>query len=122
MPSIRAGCLKNPLKIHEVSEGAAQPFVFEAADFDYQDAELTASLSDVSFPGVAGFRLLNPLNVEGRMDELVAFLGASYFRALGAGNVYGLSARALAIDTASGKPGGVSELHCVLSWQASRWL
>ncbi|SFL08049.1 glucans biosynthesis protein [Pseudovibrio ascidiaceicola] len=95
---------KNPLKIHEVSEGAAQPFVFEAADFDYQDAELTASLNDVSFPGVAGFRLLNPLNVEGRMDELVAFLGASYFRALGAGNVYGLSARALAIDTASGKP------------------
>lgn len=93
-----------PLKIHEVIEGAARPLVFEAADFDYHDTKLSASLSDVSFPGVAGFRLLNPLNVEGRMDELVAFLGASYFRALGAGNVYGLSARALAIDTASGKP------------------
>ncbi|GHB48190.1 glucans biosynthesis protein G [Pseudovibrio japonicus] len=95
---------KHPLKIYEVSEGAAQPFVFEAADFDYHDTELSASLSDVSFPGVAGFRLLNPLNVEEQMDELVAFLGASYFRALGAGNTYGLSARALAIDTASSRP------------------
>ncbi len=95
---------KHPLKVHEVKEGAAQPFVFNSEDFEYHDAELSASLRDVAFPGVAGFRLMNPLNVEGRMDELVAFLGASYFRALGAGNVYGLSARALAIDTASGKP------------------
>lgn len=95
---------KEPVKIYEVDEGKLSSFNFKAEDFEYHDADLSASLSDVEFPGVAGFRLLTPLNVEGRMDELVAFLGASYFRALGAGNVYGLSARALAIDTASGKP------------------
>ena len=35
-------------------------------------------------------------------DELIAFLGASYFRALGKGQQYGLSARGLGIDTAGG--------------------
>ena len=34
-------------------------------------------------------------------DEVVVFLGASYFRAVGKGQVYGLSARGLAIDTAA---------------------
>ena len=41
-------------------------------------------------------------------DELVVFLGASYFRALGAGQHYGLSARGLAIDTV-GATGGQGE-------------
>ena len=95
---------KDPVKIYEVDDGKLLSFKFKAEDFEYHDPELSSSLSAVEFPGVAGFRLLTPLNVDGRMDELVAFLGASYFRALGSGNVYGLSARALAIDTASGKP------------------
>src|SRR6185436_6965708 len=34
---------------------------------------------------------------------LVTFLGASYFRALGAGQRYGLSARGIAIDAAGGQ-------------------
>jgi glucans biosynthesis protein len=33
------------------------------------------------------------------MDELIVFQGASYFRALGAGQRYGLSARGLAVNT-----------------------
>ena len=33
----------------------------------------------------------------------MVFLGASYFRALGAGQHYGLSARGLAIDTVGGQ-------------------
>ena len=33
----------------------------------------------------------------------MVFLGASYFRALGAGQRYGLSARGLAIDTVGGQ-------------------
>ncbi len=39
----------------------------------------------------------------GYKDELAVFLGASYFRALGAGQRYGLSARGLAIDTIGGQ-------------------
>ena len=50
-------------------------------------------------PGVAGFRLHHPLNRPDVWDELVAFLGASYFRALGRGNAYGLSARGLAVNS-----------------------
>src|SRR5690606_38750120 len=55
----------------------------------------------VELPGVAGFRLHSPLNRPDVMDELVSFLGASYFRALGRGNFYGLSARGLAVNTAT---------------------
>src|SRR5690606_10243384 len=52
--------------------------------------------------GFAGFRMHYPLNSEAYKDELVVFLGASYFRALGAGQQYGLSARGLALDTVGG--------------------
>ncbi|MDE2301245.1 MAG: glucan biosynthesis protein [Sphingomonadales bacterium] len=48
---------------------------------------------------VAGFRVMN---TSGGGDWL-AFLGASYFRAAGASGQYGLSARAVAVDT--GLPG-----------------
>jgi glucans biosynthesis protein len=48
---------------------------------------------------VAGFRLMAPLNRADKFDEVAAFLGASYFRALGRGNLYGLSARGLAVNT-----------------------
>ena len=49
--------------------------------------------------GFAGFKLLYPLNQPRKYDELISFLGASYFRALGAHQYYGSSARALAINT-----------------------
>ena len=45
--------------------------------------------------GFAGFRLHYPLNAPHVMDEVIAFLGASYFRFLGRGQRYGLSARGL---------------------------
>src|SRR5919112_1674691 len=50
-----------------------------------------------------GYRAHYPLNASAYKDELVVFLGASYFRALGAGQRYGLSARGLAIDTVGGQ-------------------
>jgi glucans biosynthesis protein len=42
--------------------------------------------------------VLHPLNEPGKWDELISFLGASYFRALGRHQVYGASARGLALD------------------------
>jgi periplasmic glucans biosynthesis protein len=50
--------------------------------------------------GFAGFRIHTPLNRPDYYDEVAAFLGASYFRAVGKGQGYGLSARGLAINTA----------------------
>src|SRR5690606_15954768 len=43
----------------------------------------------------AGWRLHAPMNRSDYFDEVIAFLGASYFRAVGRGNQYGLSARGL---------------------------
>ena len=49
--------------------------------------------------GFAGFKITNPLNDQ-KFDEIVSFLGASYFRPIGKGQAYGASARGLAVDTA----------------------
>jgi glucans biosynthesis protein len=66
--------------------------------FDYGKTALKDELStDLGF---AGFRIHYPLNRPGYKDEVVVFLGASYFRMLGRKQVYGISARRLAIDTA----------------------
>ena len=51
------------------------------------------------------FKLLYPVNGPERPgDELGAFLGASYFRLLCKGAVYGLSARGLALNTGEAGP------------------
>ena len=50
--------------------------------------------------GYSGLRIHYPLNTTEYFDELMVFQGASYFRALGKGSAYGLSARGLALNTA----------------------
>jgi len=52
----------------------------------------------------SGFRVSGNLNRSDVLDEIVSFQGASYFKAVGRGEQYGLSARGLAINTA--RPGG----------------
>jgi glucans biosynthesis protein len=54
--------------------------------------------------GFAGFRVHAPINRPGEFDEFCVFLGASYFRAVGRGQSYGLSARGLAIGTGTPRP------------------
>lgn len=49
--------------------------------------------------GFAGMRLHGPINRADYFDEIAAFLGASYFRAVAKGQSYGLSARGLALNT-----------------------
>ncbi|RYE86397.1 MAG: glucan biosynthesis protein D, partial [Hyphomicrobiales bacterium] len=74
---------------------------FSGADFEYRAPLDPTIFQRITLPGVAGFRLHYPLQRPDYFDELVTFLGASYFRALGMGNRYGLSARGLAINTAT---------------------
>lgn len=90
---------KEPVQIAEVVDGEARPFDFSLADFTVYDDVIAPAAKDEPFPGVAGFRINYPLNKPGAMDELVSFLGASYFRALGRGNIYGLSARGVALNS-----------------------
>ena len=87
-----------PVHLSSLVDGIATPMPFSTADFDYSDVQNTIP-ANFEMPGVAGFRLMTPLNRADHQDELAAFLGASYFRALGRGNRYGLSARGLAINT-----------------------
>lgn len=87
-----------PVKISLVANGRAAPLQFNADSFDYGKNKLDRSkLKNI---GYAGFRVHYPLNSTKYKDELLVFQGASYFRALGAGQRYGLSARGLAVDTA----------------------
>jgi len=51
--------------------------------------------------GFAGLRVHFPLQTPDYKDELIAFLGASYFRLLGRDQNYGASARGLAINVAT---------------------
>ncbi|TNF63081.1 MAG: glucan biosynthesis protein G [Burkholderiales bacterium] len=92
---------RQPVRIHEVGPQGSRELAHRPADYDYGRNRLDTA----GWPalGHAGFRLHHPLNRPDYMDELVVFLGASYFRALGAGQQYGLSARGLAIDTVGGQ-------------------
>ena len=86
---------KRPVIINIIRDGIAAPIPYAANLFD-----MGRNKFDKAFPvglGFAGFRLHYPLNDPKTNDELIAFLGASYFRFLGRGQRYGLSARGLAL-------------------------
>jgi glucans biosynthesis protein len=83
------------------SSSAPQRFPFSSELFSYEGFAAPPPSDGLEF---TGFRLHTPLNVETYRDEVVVFHGASYFRPLGKGNVYGLSARGLAIDMGEPHP------------------
>lgn len=87
--------------LNEIVDGMARPLAFNTDDFRYYGGLGDRIPEDTALQGVAGFRLNAPLNRPETLDEVVSFLGASYFRALGRDNVYGLSARGLAVNTAT---------------------
>jgi periplasmic glucans biosynthesis protein len=92
---------KESVRIDEVNGEGTRHIPYRASDFDFGKNRLSPqSWGDLGF---GGFRAHYPLNGSAYKDELVVFLGASYFRALGAGQRYGLSARGLAIDTVGGQ-------------------
>jgi glucans biosynthesis protein len=93
-----------PVTLFEIDAGMARPMVFLTDDFLYYDRVKDRVPPHEPLPGVAGFRLNAPINRADSFDEVIAFLGASYFRAVGRGNGYGLSARGLAINTGLGQP------------------
>ena len=92
------GLFQNSVKINEVIGQKSYPLKYSSDFFNFGHNRFTLEhLTDI---GYAGFRLHFPLNTDDYFDELISFLGASYFRALGEGQKYGISARGLAIDTA----------------------
>lgn len=89
-----------PVQIHRLKDGRSTPLEYSSSLFDYGDSGVRGrSLPDDL--GFAGFRL--QFHNDWARD-VVAFLGASYFRAVGKEMQYGLSARGLAVDTALPRP------------------
>jgi periplasmic glucans biosynthesis protein len=87
---------QEPVRINEFTKSHVQRIRFAQAFFDYSDLNIDKQVPVNT--GYAGFKVAHPLNKPGEYSELGVFQGASYFRLLGKEQVYGLSARGLAID------------------------
>jgi glucans biosynthesis protein len=87
---------EEPVHINEFSGGYLQPVRFVQEFFDYGNLHIKKQIPPDT--GYAGFRVLCALNQPDKMDELGSFIGASYFRLLGKGQRYGMTARGLALD------------------------
>jgi glucans biosynthesis protein len=90
----------NRVEIYQVVQGRAEPVRYSPDLFNFSKLTPPAPDADLDF---AGFRLHAPINRPDYYDEVGAFVGASYFRAVAKGLLYGLSARGLAIRTADSK-------------------
>jgi len=84
--------------VNLVDERGVHPLLFSPSQFDYGKNDFASKVPQDL--GYAGFRLHAPIKTPNYYDEVIVFLGASYFRAVGTHEVFGLSARGLAIDTA----------------------
>lgn len=93
---------KDQVKVNEFTPTHAQRIRYLKEFFDFHDPEVEAAMpTDLDY---AGLRI--GYSQEDRNDyrEIISFLGASYFRAIGLDAHYGTSARGIAIDTGLGTP------------------
>jgi len=93
----RGFTFNNRVLINIVENAVETPYNFDPGMFDF--GRLPVPMEVPKDLGFAGFRLHHPINTHQYLDEVAAFLGASYFRSVGRRQVYGLSARGLAVDT-----------------------
>ena len=91
---------RKPVRMYAVEGGQAREIPYDPADFDMPADSPARRLGPGA--GFAGFRVQEPRSgrLDWRRNDWVAFLGGCYFRAIGELYQYGLSARAIALDTA----------------------
>ena len=94
---------RDPVAMFVVEGAAAKPIPFSPELFAY-DGVPKPPPPDPSTLSFTGVRLHAPINRADYRDEFMVIQGSSYFRVVGKGQAYGLSARGLAIDT--GEPSG----------------
>jgi glucans biosynthesis protein len=90
------------VKINTLESSGGRPLPFSAKLFTYGRNKFADKIPDDL--GFAGFRIAYPLYRQNEFNHVIVFAGASYFRVVAKGQVFGISARGLAIDT--GLPGG----------------
>ncbi len=86
-----------PVQIFALPDNATEPMRYSQDFFTFGRNHFTERFPETL--SYAGFRVHYPLNKPDVLDELVSFLGSSYFRALPKDAHWGISARGLAIDT-----------------------
>lgn len=102
-PLPRGSLYRDRVAIHLVDRaGATQTFASDRF-VDFVDFP-AATFADRAALGVSGFRVITQPGVAGDGYEFAVFQGGTYFRAVGKGGVYGVSARALALGTGSAAP------------------
>lgn len=89
---------KSPVDIHVVEDGVQRRIRYVPDLFRFGPS--VTPPTEGNGLSYAGFRMRYPINRPDYDDEFLVFQGASYFRAVGKNEIYGLSARGLAIDTA----------------------
>ena len=92
---------KRAIMVNLIQNGIVSPVLYSPTYFDYGRVKLSKPLPIDT--GFAGFRLHYPLNDTHVFDEVISFLGTSYFRFLGRDQQYGLSARALCVEAGTEK-------------------
>jgi periplasmic glucans biosynthesis protein len=91
---------KTPVTIYELVDGKTREVAYDSDMFSYGTSGVIGNRLPKDL-GFAGFRF--HYFTDWRRD-VIAFLGHSYFRAVGGEMQYGISARGLAIDTAMPSP------------------
>lgn len=86
---------KEPVRIYEVTDGQAREVHITTDMFSYGKNSFDPPLPEEI--GAAGFKVHYHTDFS---RDMISFLGASYFRAVGGEMQYGLSARGIAVDTA----------------------
>ena len=86
------------VEINVIDDGQARPLAFDMGVFDTTDKFPKVKIDDTL--GYSGLRLRAELSEPDIYQEYAVFQGASYFRGIGTGETYGLSARGLALKTA----------------------
>jgi glucans biosynthesis protein len=89
---------QTPVKVSVVESGMARELIGSPNLFSL-GPHVEKLLANQTLP-LSGFRLRTLLNSRSVWDEFSVFQGATYFRAVPRGGLYGLSARGLAIRTA----------------------
>lgn len=91
------------VKMHVVENGVAREILYRPDYFTMPEDSVAHQLTEDT--GFAGFRLQESRHrSDWPTQDWIAFLGASYFRAIGALGQYGLSARGVMLDAAEPEP------------------
>ncbi|MBO9444507.1 glucan biosynthesis protein G [Ruegeria sp. R14_0] len=100
------------VQISTVDHGQVEPVAFDL-DMFTKSEDVPVLPADETL-GFSGFRLRAEMHRPGLTDEFCVFQGASYFRAIGLHEAYGLSARGLALKT--GDPDGEEFPEFIRFW------